>query len=32
MGGLAVGVTLYAAADRLLGDIAPKAMMLRATS
>lgn len=32
VGGLAVGVTLYAAADRLLGDIAPKAMILRSTS
>jgi hypothetical protein len=31
-GGLAVGVTLYAAADRLLGDVAPKGLMLRATS
>jgi hypothetical protein len=32
MGGLTVGVTLYAAADRLLGDVAPKAMILRSTS
>ncbi len=32
MGGLAVGVTLYAAIDRLLGDVAPKAMNLRSTS
>jgi hypothetical protein len=32
MGGLAVGVALYAAVDRLLGDIAPKAMILRSTS
>jgi hypothetical protein len=31
-GALAVGVTLYAAVDRLLGDIAPKAMILRSTS
>jgi hypothetical protein len=32
MGGLTVGVALYAAADRLLGDVAPKAMMLRGSS
>jgi hypothetical protein len=32
MGGLAVAVTLYAAVDRLLGDIAPKALNLRSTS
>ena len=32
MGGLTVGVTLYAAVDRLLGDVAPKAMILRSTS
>jgi hypothetical protein len=32
MGGLTVGVTLYAAVDRLLGDVAPKAMLLRSTS
>ncbi len=32
MGGLTVGVTLYAAVDRLLGDVAPKAMSLRSTS
>ena len=32
MGGLAVGATLYAAVDRLLGDVAPKAMILRSTS
>jgi uncharacterized membrane protein YphA (DoxX/SURF4 family) len=31
-GGLAGGVTLYAAVDRLLGDVAPKAMILRSTS
>jgi hypothetical protein len=32
MGGLTVGVTLYAAVDRLLGDVAPKAVILRSTS
>jgi hypothetical protein len=32
MGGLLVGVSLYAAVDRLLGDVAPKAMLLRNTS
>jgi hypothetical protein len=32
MGGLIAAVTLYAAVDRLLGDVAPKAMMLRSTS
>jgi Methylamine utilisation protein MauE len=32
MGGLLVGATLYAAVDRLLGDVAPKAMILRSTS
>jgi len=32
MGGLTAGVTLYAAVDRLLGDVAPKAMILRSTS
>jgi hypothetical protein len=32
LGGLTVGVTLYAAVDRLLGDVAPKAMILRSTS
>jgi hypothetical protein len=32
VGALTVGVTLYAAVDRLLGDIAPKAMILRSTS
>jgi hypothetical protein len=32
VGGLAVGATLYAAVDRLLGDVAPKAMILRSTS
>jgi hypothetical protein len=32
MGGLTVGITLYAAVDRLLGDVAPKAMILRRTS
>jgi hypothetical protein len=32
MGGLIVAVALYAAVDRLLGDVAPKAMMLRSTS
>jgi hypothetical protein len=31
-GGLIVAVALYAAFDRLLGDVAPKAMMLRSTS
>jgi len=32
MGGLIVAVTLYAAVDRLLGDIAPKATVLRSNS
>jgi hypothetical protein len=32
VGGLTVGVTLYAAVDRLLGDVAPKAVTLRSTS
>jgi hypothetical protein len=32
IGGLIVGVTLYAAVDRLIGDVAPKAMILRSTS
>lgn len=32
MGGLTVGVMLYVAVDRLLGDVAPKAMMLRSAS
>jgi hypothetical protein len=32
MGGLTVAVTLYAAVDRLLGDVAPKAGILRSTS
>jgi hypothetical protein len=32
MGGLVAGVTLYAAVDRLLGDVAPRAMLLRNTS
>jgi hypothetical protein len=32
IGGLIVGATLYAAVDRLLGDVAPKAMSLRSTS
>jgi Methylamine utilisation protein MauE len=32
MGGLIVGAALYAAVDRLLGDVAPKAMSLRSTS
>jgi hypothetical protein len=31
-GGLIAAVTLYAAVDRLLGDVAPKAMMLRGNS
>jgi hypothetical protein len=32
VGGLMVGATLYAAVDRLLGDVSPKAMTLRSTS
>jgi hypothetical protein len=32
VGALTVGVMLYAAVDRLLGDIAPKALILRNTS
>lgn len=32
VGGLLVGVVLYAAVDRLLGDVARKGMMLRSTS
>jgi Methylamine utilisation protein MauE len=32
IGGLAAGVTLYAAVDRLLGQVLPKAMILRSTS
>jgi hypothetical protein len=32
VGALTVGITLYAAVDRLLGDVAPKAMFLRSTS
>jgi hypothetical protein len=32
VGGLMVGATLYAAVDRLLGDVIPKAMTLRSTS
>ena len=31
-GGLVVGVTFYAAVDRLLGHVAPKALILRSTS
>ena len=32
IGGLAAGVALYAAVDRLLGQVLPKAMILRSTS
>jgi CBS domain containing-hemolysin-like protein len=32
MGGLLAGVLLYAAAERLLGDVAPKTVALRRTS
>ncbi|HEY5264703.1 MAG TPA: MauE/DoxX family redox-associated membrane protein [Steroidobacteraceae bacterium] len=32
MGGLIAGAALYAAVDRLLGDVAPKALLLRGTS
>jgi hypothetical protein len=32
VGGLSVVITLYAAADRLLGDVAPKTLMLRSHS
>ena len=32
LGGLIVGAALYAAVDRLLGDIAPKALLLRGSS
>jgi hypothetical protein len=32
VGALSAGVTLYAAVDRLLGDIAPRAMILRSPS
>jgi len=32
VGGLAVAITLYAAADRLFGDVAPKGLMLRSHS
>jgi hypothetical protein len=32
VGGLVAGATLYAALDRLLGDVGPKAMTLRSTS
>lgn len=32
LGGLIVGATLYAAIDRLLGEVAPKALLLKSTS
>jgi hypothetical protein len=32
VGALTVGITLYAAVDRLLGDVVPKATILRSTS
>jgi hypothetical protein len=32
VGGLAVAITLYAAADRLFGDVAPRARLLRSHS